>query len=156
MMLRFEAMSSPAPPPHPPVAALRLNLRTWLLGLSLLTTLPLLVFALSVVWEFKEFQQRTLVQQLERRSNELAHAVAVELQGTLGTLNALAESDAALTLDVPSLYAHAQRIVARHDDMRAISLATEDSLVFTTSIPLGRTGMPASTPDRVHLALQTG
>ena len=155
MMLRFEAMSSPAPPPHPPVAALRLNLRTWLLGLSLLTTLPLLVFALSVVWEFKEFQQRTLVQQLERRSNELAHTVAVELQGTLGTLNALAESDAALTLDVPSLYAHAQRIVARHDDMRAISLATEDSLVFTTSIPLGRTGMPASTPDRVHLALQT-
>ena len=130
MMLRFEAMSSPAPPPHPPVAALRLNLRTWLLGLSLLTTLPLLVFALSVVWEFKEFQQRTLVQQLERRSNELAHTVAVELQGTLGTLNALAESDAALTLDVPSLYAHAQRIVARRDDMRAISLATEDSLLI--------------------------
>ena len=48
----------PLPALHLP-PTLRLNLRTWLLGLSLLTTLPLLVFALSVVWEFKEFQQRT-------------------------------------------------------------------------------------------------
>ncbi|KRD13467.1 hypothetical protein ASE39_18940 [Acidovorax sp. Root267] len=145
-------MSLPALPAPP---TLRLNLRTWLLGLSLLTTLPLLVFALSVVWEFKEFQQRALVEQLERHSDELAHAVAEKLHSTLGTLNALAESDAALAVDVPSLYAHAKRIVARDPDIRAITLVTQDRILFLTAAPLGRTGMPVNAADRVEAALRT-
>jgi diguanylate cyclase (GGDEF)-like protein/PAS domain S-box-containing protein len=145
-------MSMPTPPALPP---LRLSLRTWLGGLSLLTTLPLLVFALSVVWEFKEFQQRTLVEQLERRSDELAFAVAERLQSTLGTLNALAESDAALALDVPRLHAHAKRVVARDPDIRAISLVTQDRLLFLTAAPLGHTGLPVNAPDRVEAALRT-
>lgn len=143
------------PAESPPPVVLRLNLRTWLLGLSLLTTLPLMVFGLSVVWEYKEFQQRALIEQLERRSDELAHAVAEKLQGTLGTLNALAESDAALALDVPGLYEHARRIVARDPDIRAITLATQDRLLFLTSAPLGRADMPLNAADRVEAALRT-
>lgn len=143
-------MSLPAPP-----TALRLNLRTWLLGLSLLTTLPLLVFTLSVVWEFKEFQQRTLVEQLERHSDELASAIAENLHSTLGTLNALAESDAALALDTSSLYAHAKRVVARDPDIRAISLVTQDRLLFLTAAPLGRTDLPVNAAGRVEAALRT-
>lgn len=134
---------------------LSLNLRTWLLGLSLLTTLPLLVFALSVVWEFKEFQQRTLVEQLERRSDELAHAVAEKLHSTLGTLTALAESDASLALDVPKLYAHATRITAREHDIRAITLVTQERILFLTAAPLGRTDMPVNAADHVEAALRT-
>lgn len=144
----------PLPALHLP-PALSLNLRTWLLGLSLLTTLPLLVFALSVVWEFKEFQQRTLVEQLERRSDELAHAVAEKLHSTLGTLTALAESDAALALDVPKLYAHATRITAREHDIRAITLVTQDRILFLTAAPLGHTDMPVNAADRVEAALRT-
>ena len=138
-----------------PPNVLRLNLRTWLLGLSLLTTLPLMVFALSVVWEYKEFQQRALIEQLERRSDELAHAVAEKLQGTLGTLNALAESDAALALDVPGLYSHARRVVAREPDIRAITLVTRDRILFLTSAPLERTDLPLNAADRVEAALRT-
>lgn len=143
---------------HPttlPPRTLRLSLRVWLLGLSLLTTLPLLVFALSVVWEFKEFQQRTLVEELERRSDELAHTVAEKLQSTLGTLNALAESDAALAVDAPGLYLHAKRVVARDPDIRAITLVTRDRILFLTSAPFGRTGLPANAADRVEAALRT-
>ena len=140
-------------PPHAP--PLRLSLRTWLLGLSLLTTLPLLVFALSVVWEYKEFQQHALVDQLERRSDEMAHAVAERLQSTLGTLNALGESDAALMLDVPRLYAQAQRIVQRDPDIRAITLVREDQLLFLTSAPLERTGMPVNAQRSLETALRT-
>ncbi|HTH11829.1 MAG TPA: PAS domain-containing protein, partial [Acidovorax sp.] len=142
-------------PALPHATTLRLSLRTWLWGLSLLTTLPLLVFALSVVWEFKEFQQRTLVEHLERRSNELAFTVAERLESTLGTLNALAESDAALALDVPRLHAHAKRVVARDPGIRAISLVTQDRLLFLTAAPLGRTGLPVSAPDRLEAALRT-
>lgn len=143
---------------HPttlPPRTLRLSLRVWLLGLSLLTTLPLLVFALSVVWEFKEFQQRTLVEELERRSDELAHTVAEKLQNTLGTLNALAESDAALAVDAPGLYLHAKRVVARDPDIRAITLVTRDRILFLTSAPFGHTGLPANAADRVEAALRT-
>lgn len=145
-------MPLPAPPLAPP---LRLSLRTWLLGLSLLTTLPLLVFGLSVVWEYKEFQQRALVDQLERRSDEMAHAVAERLQAALGTLHALGESDAALTLDIPRLYAQARRIVQRDQDIRAISFVREDRVVFLTSAPLERTGMPVNAPRSLEAALRS-
>lgn len=144
-------MHAPTLPPH----TVRLRLRVWLMGLSLLTTLPLLVFALSVVWEFKEFQQRTLVEQLERRSDELAHSVAEKLHNTLGTLNALAESDVALALDAPGLYLHAKRVVARDPDIRAITLVTQDRILFLTAAPFGRTDLPVSAADRVAAALRT-
>ncbi|MFY3382699.1 diguanylate cyclase [Paracidovorax sp. MALMAid1276] len=133
----------------------RLSLRTWLLGLSLLTTLPLLVFALSVVREFKDFQQRALVEQLERRTGELVHLVAERLQGTLGTLNALAESDAALALDAPRLYAHARRTVQRSPDIRAITLTNEENILFLTTAPLGRTDLPVSAKASLQAALRT-
>ena len=139
--------------PQPP--AMRLNLRTWLLGLSLLTTLPLMVFAASVVWEFKEFQQRSLADQLERRSDQLAFAISERLYSLLGTLNALAESDAALALDVSQLYGHAKRIVAREPDILAIGLVTQERPLFLTSSPLGRTDLPLHAADRVQAALRT-
>lgn len=146
-------MPPPSSPPQLPV--LRLSLRTWLLGLCLLTTLPLLVFALSVVREYKDFQQRALVEQLERRSDELAHAVAEQLQGALGALNALAASDAALALDVPGLYAHARRVVQRAPDIHAITLVTQDQLLFQTTVPLGHSGLPLNAPRGLEPALRT-
>jgi diguanylate cyclase (GGDEF)-like protein/PAS domain S-box-containing protein len=139
--------------PQPP--AMRLNLRTWLLGLSLLTTLPLMVFAASVVWEFKEFQQRSLADQLERRSDQLAFAISERLYSLLATLNALAESDAALALDVSQLYGQAKRIVARESDILAIGLVTQERPLFLTSSPLGRTDLPLHAADRVQAALRT-
>lgn len=141
--------------PHTAVKYFRLSLRSWLLGLSMLATLPLLVFALSVVWEYKEFQQHAMVAQLERRSDQLIQMVATELDSTVGTLTALAESDAALALDVPRLYEHARRVVARDKDIRAISLATTERLLFLTAAPLSQTDLPVSAPGLVAEVLRT-
>lgn len=153
--LRTSGLSRLVAGPHTAVKHFRLSLRTWLLGLSLLATLPLLVFALSVVWEYKEFQQQTLVAQLERHSDELAQVVATELDSTVGTLVALAESDAALAQDVPRLYEHARRVVARDKDIRAISLASAERLLFVTSAPLSKTDFPVNAPGLVAEVLRT-
>lgn len=140
----------------PRVKTLRLSLRTWLFGLSLLATLPVLVFSLSVVWEYKDFQQRVVVQQLETRSDELAQSVAEELKAAVGTVVALAESDAALVQDMPRLYAHARRIVERDRDIRAITLVDGDGrILFLTSAPLGAPPMQAQAPELIQEALRT-
>lgn len=140
----------------PRVKTLRLSLRTWLFGLSLLATLPVLVFSLSVVWEYKDFQQRVVVQQLETRSDELAQSVAEELKAAVGTVVALAESDAALAQDMPRLYAHARRIVERNRDIRAITLVDGDGrILFLTSAPLGAPPMQAQAPELIQEALRT-
>ena len=140
----------------PRVKTLRLSLRTWLFGLSLLATLPVLVFSLSVVWEYKDFQQRVVVQQLETRSDELAQSVAEELKAAVGTVVALAESDAALVQDMPRLYAHARRIVERNRDIRAITLVDGDGrILFLTSAPLGAPPMQAQAPELIQEALRT-
>lgn len=140
----------------PRVKTLRLSLRTWLFGLSLLATLPVLVFSLSVVWEYKDYQQRVVVQQLETRSDELAQSVAEELKAAVGTVVALAESDAALVQDMPRLYAHARRIVERDRDIRAITLVDGDGrILFLTSAPLGAPPMQAQAPELIQEALRT-
>lgn len=140
----------------PRVKTLRLSLRTWLFGLSLLATLPVLVFSLSVVWEYKDFQQRVVVQLLETRSDELAQSVAEELKAAVGTVVALAESDAALVQDMPRLYAHARRIVERDRDIRAITLVDGDGrILFLTSAPLGAPPMQAQAPELIQEALRT-
>lgn len=140
----------------PRVKTLRLSLRTWLFGLSLLATLPVLVLSLSVVWEYKDFQQRVVVQQLETRSDELAQSVAEELKAAVGTVVALAESDAALVQDMPRLYAHARRIVERNRDIRAITLVDGDGrILFLTSAALGAPPMQAQAPELIQEALRT-
>ena len=138
------------------VKTLRLSLRTWLFGLSLLATLPVLVFALSVVWEYKGYQQRVVVQQLETRTDELAQSVAEELKAAVGTMVALAESDAALAQDVPRLYAHARRIVERNRDIRAVTLVDGDAnRLFLTSAPLNGPPSRAHAPELILEALRT-
>lgn len=140
----------------PRVKTLRLSLRTWLFGLSLLATLPVLVFSLSVVWEYKDFQHRVVVQQLETRTDELAQSVAEELKAAVGAIVALAESDAALAQDMPRLYAHARRIVERDRDIQAITLVDGDGrILFLTAAPLGGPPLQAHAPDLIQEALRT-
>ena len=138
------------------VETLRLSLRTWLFGLSLLATLPVLVFALSVVWEYKSFQQRVVVVQLETRTDELAQSIAEELKAAVGAMAALAESDAALMQDMARLYAHARRIVERNRDIRDITLVDGDAnILFLTSAPLGGPPLRANAPELIQEALRT-
>ena len=134
----------------------RLTLRTWLLLLAGLSTLPLLVLAASVLWSYKNDQQRVLQERLKTRTEVLAQSVGERIKTAVGTLQGVAESNAAMALDVPSLYAHARRLVAHNPDFRAITLAdNQGRLLFLTSLPLGAPVRSLNAPERVTEALLT-
>ena len=134
----------------------RLTLRTWLLLLAALSTLPLLVLAASVLWSYKNDQQRVLQERLKTRTEVLAQSVGERIKTAVGTLQGVAESNAAMALDVPSLYAHARRLVAHNPDFRAITLAdNQGRLLFLTSLPLGAPVRSLNAPERVTEALLT-
>lgn len=139
-----------------PLKTVHFSLRTWLVGFSLLTTLPLLVFALSVVWEYKDFQQQAMAMRLERRVDVLHQRVMQELNNAVGLLVALAESEATLSMDVPGLYAHAQRVVQRQPQIRAIALSDAQRIHFVSTAPLLSVDSAVNVPALVHEALITG
>ena len=134
----------------------RLTLRTWLLLLAGLSTLPLLVLAASVLWSYKHDQQRVLHERLKTRTEVLAQSVGERIKTAVGTLQGIAESNAAVALDVPTLYAHARRVVAHNPDFRAITLAdNQGRLLFLTSLPLDGPARSVNAPELVTEALLT-
>ena len=134
----------------------RLTLRTWLLLLAGVSALPMLVLATWVLWSYKNDQQRVLQERLKARTEVLAQAVGERIKTAVGTLQGIAESNAAMALDVPTLYAHARRVVAHNPDLRAISLAdNQGRLLFLTSLPLGEPMRSINAPERVTEALLT-
>lgn len=134
----------------------RLTLRAWLLLLAALSTLPLLLLALSVLWSYQNDQQQALQERLKARTEVLAQSVGERVKTAVTALQGIADSNAAMTLDVSALYAHAQRMVAHNTDFRAITLVQGDGrLLFLTSLPLGSTMPAAGAPQLVTEALRT-
>jgi diguanylate cyclase (GGDEF)-like protein/PAS domain S-box-containing protein len=138
------------------VNTVRLSLRVWLLLLAGLSTLPLLLLALSVLWSYKNDQQQALLDRLRARTEVLAQAVGERVKTAVGTLQGIAESNAAMTLDVPTLYAHAQRVVAHNPDFRAVTLVDDQGgRLFLTSLPLDAPAPAINAPELVTEALRT-
>lgn len=134
----------------------RLTLRTWLLLLASLTTLPVLLLALSVLWSYKEFQQQVLLERLRTRTDVLAQSVGERIKTAVGTLQGIAESHAAVLLDVPELYEHASRVVAHNPDFSAVTLGdNQGQLLFLTALPLGGPLVSTNAPGLVTEALRT-
>ena len=133
----------------------RLSLRVWLLLLAGLSTLPLLLLALSVLWSYKNDQQRVLLERPKTRTEVLAQSVGERIKTAVGTLQGIAESNAAMGMDVPTLYAHARRVVAHNPDFRAITLADDQGrLLFLTSLPLSSPMLSTNAPELVAEALR--
>ncbi|HEX5388317.1 MAG TPA: diguanylate cyclase [Burkholderiaceae bacterium] len=135
---------------------IRLPLRTWLLLLAGLSTLPLLLLAMSVLWSYKNDRQRELQQLLKIRTAIMAQAVGERVKTAVGSLQGIAESEAAMTLNVAMLYAHARRVVEHNPDFRAVTLVDDQGmLLFLTSLPLGGPTLSTHEPDLVTEVLRT-
>lgn len=134
---------------------LSLSLRVWLLCLSLLATAPLLVFSLSLVWELRKAQEAALLDQLERRSDELTHAVARTLEGVIGALTGVAESRAGQELDSAELVEHAQRLLQRVPEIRAVTLVDAQEVLFLVSRTHTAKHLSLNVPEYAQAALDT-
>lgn len=134
---------------------LSLSLRVWLLCLSLLATAPLLVFSLSLVWELRKEQETALLDQLERRSDELTHAVARTLEGVIGALTGVAESRAGQELDSEELLEHSKRLLQRVPEIRAVTLVDAQEIIFLASRVNTARHLSLNAPELLHAALAT-
>lgn len=136
---------------------LRRGIGLWLFALSILTSLPLFLFAAYSINELAHTQKLSVIAELVQRTEATANAVQQRLASIQGSLNSLATSDAALKGDLPTLYEHARRIVQANPETRAISLVTPDyKLAFLTLRPFGEAGIIAGDLDAVRQVFNTG
>lgn len=136
---------------------LRAGMRIWLLAVSVLASLPLLLFAAYSIYDRAVTQRRIDVTELALRTEATANAVQQRLGTAAGYLNGIATSDAARRGDLPALYEHAQRVLRIAPDARAISLVGPDEkMIFLTLRPLGAAGTVAGDLDAVRQVFRTG
>lgn len=136
---------------------LRAGIGLWLFGLSVITSLPLFVFAAYSTYELAQTHRQRVLAELIQRTEATANAVQQRLGTSTGALNALAVSDAAIKGDLPTLYSHAQRVVRSSPDARAISLVSRDhKLAFLTLRPFGEIGINAGDQESAAKVFQTG
>ena len=134
----------------------QIGMSTWLLALVMLAILPLFLFAAYMVYQVGKAQQAATGAELHQRTEAAASMVYERLGSSLGYLNALATSDAALRGDLPAFYAHAQRIVEKEATARALTLIAPDGrMLFFTLRPYGST-FATNQLDAVKKVFETG
>lgn len=125
--------------------ARRVGIRAWLFGVAVVATLPAILLVAYVGERWGEAEHAGQREQLARRSEAMATAVARRLEAASATLAALAESEAMQRNDFAAVHAHAARLLSRGSGGgTAIILASRDGTqVFNTRWPFGTALTPA-------------
>lgn len=135
----------------------KFGIRAWLMSLAVLTMLPVLLFSSLTLYQIKEDRQEFVRLRLKQGAQATAYAVKERLGVTLGYLNALASSEAALRNDRKTLYEHAKRLVALNEGAVAISLIdASGSMLFNTRNPFDHPRMPATDAASVEAVFRDG
>jgi len=135
----------------------RFGIQTWLVLLVVLATVPITLFSAVILYQLAETQHLSTVATLSQRAEASANAVAARLSALLGSLNALATSNAVRTGDLAELYEHASQLQALYPEILAISLVGPDGgQLFHTLLPLGVPLPPSSDLEMIQRILDTG
>ncbi len=125
-------------------ATRRFGIRAWLFGVAVAATLPAVLLAGYVGSLWAESERNAQSEQLARRSEAMATAVARRLESASATLVAIAESEAMQRDDFKLVHAHASRLLRRPNSGAAVVLAARDGTqVFNTRWPFG-TALPSA------------
>lgn len=128
--------SSPAP--ARPVRRPRTTIAIWVVGVTLLSLLPLLLFSAVVVHRQISAEQDRIRAALQRRAALAATVIAQELASVQGELRTVGMGLAAQEGNVASLYDVARRLMLVDPRLEAISLTDEDGHQwFHTGHPFG-------------------
>jgi PAS domain S-box-containing protein len=118
--------------------------------------LPLVVFAAVVVYRLAESERAATDRRLLRSANDLSHALDLELQSTIRTLSALAESEEMSREDYAAFHAEAKRVVATQPAwLTLILLKPDGQQLVNTNVPWGAP-LPAGAtePDSLRLVVE--
>ncbi|HZB44723.1 MAG TPA: PAS domain S-box protein, partial [Pyrinomonadaceae bacterium] len=117
--------------------------------------LPLVGFAAVVVYRLAESERAATDRRLLRSAHDLSVALDRELQSTVRTLGAVAESEDLSREDFAAFHAEAKRVVSTQPAwLTLILLKPDGQQLVNTSVPWG-TPLPAAIePDSLRLAVE--
>ena len=124
MTADFKAKGASAP--SAPTARRALALKWHLVLLVLGALLPLVVFAAVVVYRLAESERAATDRRLLRSAHDLSLALDLELQSTIRTLSAIAESEKLDREDLAAFHAESKRILSTQREWRDLILLTPD------------------------------
>ncbi|HEX8187107.1 MAG TPA: cache domain-containing protein [Pyrinomonadaceae bacterium] len=153
MTADFKDEGAPAPPA--PAARRALALRWHLVLLVAGALLPLAGFAAVVVYRLAESERAANDRRLLRSAQDLSHALDRELQSTIRTLGALAESEELDGEDLAAFHAEAKRVVSSQPAWLTLILLRPDGRqLVNTNVPWGTPLPEAIEPDSLRLAAE--
>lgn len=115
-----------------------ISIHEWILLASLLSAIPLLLFAIGMTYHQLDSQRQREELALQQRGDAAAVTVKRRLDRASAALEALAISDAALDDTMNALYRQATHVVAAHPDAIAIWLVRQDGeQIFSTTRHFG-------------------
>ena len=103
-----------------------MRLRSYLVSMALATVLPVAVFGAIVGYFLVEEQRETFRSGAEARALAMSTAVDAELQGALGSLDALSRAESLANRDFTYFRATAKRFLETHPLWRSVNLARPD------------------------------
>lgn len=128
-----------------------------MLALSIAAAIPFLVFSILLIYGFTEDAKQAVLRELSQRTDSTAKSVSQELNMTLASVSALADSDAAIKGDHAALYELATKTVARTPRILAFSLVDSNKdIIFLTRRPFGTKGLVANQLESVARVFETG
>ncbi|HEX8145716.1 MAG TPA: PAS domain S-box protein [Pyrinomonadaceae bacterium] len=146
-----EGTSAPAAPAARRALALKWHLVLLVAG----ALLPLVGFAAVVVYRLAESERAANDRRLLRSAQDLSHALDRELQSTIRTLSALAESGELDGEDLAAFQAEAKRVVSTQPAWLTLILLKPDGRqLVNTNVPWGAPLPEATEPDSLRLAVE--
>lgn len=116
-----------------------LKARTYVVGLILVSSMPLILLAMLLVSELLDEKRKDVSRQVLQRTEAFANAVQRRLEVSWSALTILASDPVFDTPDFSLMYEHAQRLVRDVDHLgQGIALVDEPgTLLFSTRAPFG-------------------
>lgn len=133
------------------------GVRSWLMALAVMALVPNLLFSAFTLLQIHKVGQDAVLSELEQRTQATAHAVQERLASSVGYLNALATSHAALNNNLPHLYEHAKRVAELSPGIIGIALVGPDrKMTFFTLASLGTRLPEPSNTETTDAVFATG
>ncbi|MBV8859279.1 MAG: PAS domain S-box protein [Acidobacteria bacterium] len=143
------------PAPHAPAPRRAPALKWHLVLLVAGALLPLVGFAAVVVYRLAESERAATDRRLLRSAHDLALALDRELQSTVRTLSALAESERLDREDLAAFHAEARRVVSTQPAWLTLILLKPDGRqLVNTNVDWGAPLPSAIEPDSLRLAVE--
>ncbi len=118
------------------LTGLRLSLRLWLLLASLVSALPLLVFALYTTSALVHQHAAQDQAEMTKHADAVGAALRTRMDAASNVLQTMVTSEAGIGLDLLGVYKHARRVMLLQPDVVAITaVAPDGQQVFNTLRP---------------------